>query len=154
MQVPWDSAAVFVREVSCLTIPCTNKMLPISPVVGVNACKPQQKPKEAAANVSLEVMCFPKCQQLFYLYYCNDQCRMYLRMSLPPMTPMTPPTNWNACLAIPPQAGEWRLQHLLLHSSLPLLSGLCPLSLRKRRPRRRYPLLTLSVFRYFTKGGF
>ena len=66
MQVPWDSAAVFVKEVSCLTIPCTNK---ISPVVGVNACKPQQKPEEAAANVSLEVMCFPKCQQLFDLYY-------------------------------------------------------------------------------------
>ena len=30
MQVPWDSAAVFVREVSCLTIPSTtNRMLPI-----------------------------------------------------------------------------------------------------------------------------
>ena len=27
MQVPWDSAAVFVREVSCLTIsPTTKKM--------------------------------------------------------------------------------------------------------------------------------
>ena len=35
MQVPWDSAAVFVREVSCLTIPsttipATNRMLPIA----------------------------------------------------------------------------------------------------------------------------
>ena len=34
MQVPWDSAAVFVREVSCLTtssiiFPTTNRMLPI-----------------------------------------------------------------------------------------------------------------------------
>ena len=31
MQVPWDSAAVFVREVSCLTISSTttNRMLPI-----------------------------------------------------------------------------------------------------------------------------
>ena len=30
MQVPWDSTAVFVREVSCLTIPSTTGMLPIA----------------------------------------------------------------------------------------------------------------------------
>ena len=31
MQVPWDSAEVFVREVSCLTIPSTaTRMLPIN----------------------------------------------------------------------------------------------------------------------------
>ena len=78
MQVPWDSAEVFVREVSCLTVPCTNKMLPrldaslhlvttFAPVVGVYACKPLPKPKEAAANVTLEVMWLLKCQQLFDL---------------------------------------------------------------------------------------
>ena len=29
IQVPWDSAEVFVREVSCLTISSTIRMLPI-----------------------------------------------------------------------------------------------------------------------------
>ena len=34
MQVPWDSAEVFVREVSCLTIsPTTTRMMPIDVII-------------------------------------------------------------------------------------------------------------------------
>ena len=33
MQVPWDSAAVFVREVSCLTIPPTSTTIKKLPVI-------------------------------------------------------------------------------------------------------------------------
>ena len=81
MQVPWDSAAVFVREVSCLTIssttfPTTNRMLPMfkeAPVSvtgnsGSNSgSKLKPKPGQAAANTTMEVMSILKCQQL-YLY--------------------------------------------------------------------------------------
>ena len=81
--MPWDSAAVFVREVSCLTIssttfPTTNKMLPMfkeAPVSVMKArldashhllvtgnsgsnsgSKPKPKPGQAAANTIMEVM--------------------------------------------------------------------------------------------------
>ena len=77
MQVPWDSAEVFVKEVSCLTIssttfPTTNRMLPMfkeAPVsvTGNSGSKPKPKPGQTAANTTMEVMSILKCQQL-YLY--------------------------------------------------------------------------------------